>query len=175
MKSLNLIKVGTKAKHLLPASILDETVFHKNYLKFYISAATQLQMKLLSDHKVILHAQYLHPKKRKDSHSANAISNLSFKIVSTLGNRAKKEVFGSSYETTVDDNVDKIRQEWKIYQVENIPFAYFQKDFNFSSRSSAKQKSQDAYWEKALNECGIYHDSTVCSNFHRIDYYWACV
>ena len=45
----------------------------------------------------------------------------------------------------------------------------------FSSSSSTKQKSQDAYWEKALNECGIYHDSTECCNFHRIDHYWACI
>ena len=63
LKSLNLIGVGTKAKSLLSASILDETVFRKNCLKFYISAATQLQIKLPFDNKVILHAQYLHPKK----------------------------------------------------------------------------------------------------------------
>ena len=162
LKYLNLIEVGTKAKRLLSASILDETVFRKNCLKFYISAATQLQMKLPFDNKVILHAQYLHPKKQKEAHSASAISNLSFKIVLTLGNEAKK-VFGSSYDTTVDDIVDKIRQEWKMYQVGNIPCAYFQKDVNSSSSSSTKQKSQDAYWENALNECGIYHDSTECS------------
>ena len=62
-----------------------------------------------------------------------------------------------------------------MYQVENIPSAYFQKDVNFSSSSSTKQKSQDAYWEKALNECGIYHDSTECSNFHRSDHHRACI
>ena len=110
LKSLNLIEVGTKAKRLLSASILDETVFRKNCLKFYISAATQLQMKVPFDNKVILHAQYLHPKKRKKAHATSTISNLSFKIVSTLGNEAKK-VFGSSYNLTVDDIVDKIRQE----------------------------------------------------------------
>ena len=54
-----------------------------------------------------------------------------------------------------------------MYQVENIPSAYFQKDVSFSSSSSTKQKSQDAYWEKALNGCSIYHDSTECSNFHQ--------
>ena len=124
MKSLNLIEVGTKAKRLLCASILDETVFCKNCLKFYISAATQLQMKLPFNNKIILHAQYLHSEKRKEAHSTSAKSNLSFKIVSTLGNEAKK-VFGSSYDTTVDNIVDKIRQEWKMYQVENIPSAYF--------------------------------------------------
>ena len=173
MKSLNLIDVGTKAKPLLSASILDESVFRKNCLKFYISAATQFQMKLPFDNKVILHAQYLHPKKQKEAHSTSAISNL-FKIVSILGNEAKK-VFGCSYDTTVDDIVDKIRQEWKMHQTENIPSAYFQKDVNFSSSSSTKQKYQDAYWEEALNECVIYHDSTECSNFHRIDHYWACI
>ena len=67
---------------------------------------------------------------------------------------------------SVDDIVDRIKQEWKIDQVENIPSAYFQRDVNFSSSSSTKQKSQDAFWEKALNECAIYHDSTECSNFH---------
>ena len=144
---------------------LDEAVFRKNSLKFYISAATQLQMKLPFDNKVILHAQYLHPKKWKEAHSTSAISNLSFKIVSALDNEAKK-VFGSSYDTTVDDIVDKIRQEWKMYQVENIPSAYFQKDVNFSSSSSTKQKSQCPYLEKAFNECGIYHDSTECFKFH---------
>ena len=174
MKSLNLIEVGTKEKRLLSASILGETLFRKNCLKFYISPATQLQMKLSFDNKVILHAQYLHPEKRKEAHSTSAISNLSFKIVLTLSSEAKK-FFGSSYDTTVDDIVDKIRQEWKIYQVENIPSGYFQKDVNFSASSSTKQKSQDAYWEKALNECGIYHDSTECSNFHRIDHYWTCI
>ena len=174
LKSLNLIEVGTKEKRLLSASILGETVFRKNCLKFYISPATQLQMKLSFDNKVILHAQYLHPEKRKEAHSTSAISNLSFKIVLTLSSEAKK-FFGSSYDTTVDDIVDKIRQEWKIYQVENIPSGYFQKDVNFSASSSTKQKSQDEYWEKALKECGIYHDSTECSNFHRIDHYWTCI
>ena len=80
LKSLNLIGVGTKAKSLLSASILDETVFRKNCLKFYISAATQLQIKLPFDNKVILHAQYLHPKKWKEAHSTSAISNLSSKM-----------------------------------------------------------------------------------------------
>ena len=174
LKSLNLIEVGTKAKHLLSASILDETVFRKNCLKFYISAATQLQMKVPFDNKIILQVQYLHSKKQKKAHSTSAISNLSFKIVSTLVNEAKK-VFGSSYDATVDDIVDKIRQEWKMYQVENIRSAYFQKDVNFSSSYSTKQKSQDACCEKALNECDIYHDSTECSNPHRIDHYWACI
>ena len=88
MKSLNLTEVGTKAKRLLSGSILDETVFCKNCLKFYISAATQLQMKLPFVSKVILYVQYL---------------------------------------------------------------------------------------QKALNECGIYHDSTECSNFHQIDHYWTCI
>ena len=46
LKSLNLIEGGTKAKRLLSASILDGTVFCKNCFKFYISAATKLQMKL---------------------------------------------------------------------------------------------------------------------------------
>ena len=40
LKSLNLIEVGTKEKRLLSASILGETVFRKNCLKFYISPAT---------------------------------------------------------------------------------------------------------------------------------------
>ena len=62
-----------------------------------------------------------------------------------------------------------------MYQAEHIPSAYFQKDVNFSSSSSTKERSQDAYWEKALNECGICHDSTECSNFHRIDHYWASI
>ena len=131
-------------------------------------------MKLPFDNKVILDTQYLHPKKRKEAHSTSAVSNLSFKIVSTLGNEAKK-AFGSSCDITVDDIVDKIRQEWKIYQVENIPSVYFQEDVNLSSSSSTKQKSQDASWEKALNECGIYHDSAECSNFHLIDHYWAYI
>ena len=42
LKYLDLIDVGTKAKRLLSASILDEIVFRKIYLKFYISGATQL-------------------------------------------------------------------------------------------------------------------------------------
>ena len=42
-----------------------------------------------------------------------------------------------------------------MYQVENIPSAYFQKDVNFSSSSSTKEKSQDAYWEKALKGFSI--------------------
>ena len=120
--------------------MLDKNVLFKNCLKLYISAATQIQMKLPFNKKVILYAQCLHREKRKKVHSTSAISNLSFKIVSTLGNEAKK-VFGSSYDTTVDDTVNKVRQEWKMYQVENIPPTYFQKDAIFSSSSSTKQKS----------------------------------
>ena len=51
----------------------------------------------------------------------------------------------------------------------------FSERCQFSSSSSTRQKFQDAYWEKALNESSIYHDSTECSNFHRIDHYWACI
>ena len=123
-------------------------------------------MKLPFDNKVILHTHYLHPDKWKEAHSTNTISNLSFKIVSTLGNEAKK-VFGSKYDSTVEDIVDKIRQEWKMHRVENIPSAYFQKDVNFSSSSSTKQKSQD-YVHGEGPKC---HDSTECSNFHWIDHY----
>ena len=68
----------------------------------------------------------------------------------------KQRSLGSSYDTTVDDIVDKIRQEWKMYQVENIPSAYFQNDVNFLP-VLLPDKFQDAYWEKALNECSFYH------------------
>ena len=93
-------------------------------------------MKLPFDNKVILHAQYLHPKKRKEAHSTSAISNLSFKTVPTLGNEAKK-VFGPSYDIVINI-VDKVRQEWKMYQVENIPSAYFQKDVNLRMRTARR-------------------------------------
>ena len=126
LKYLNLIDVGTKAKRLLSASILDEIVFRKIYLKFYISGATQLQMKLPFDNKVILHAPYLHPKKRKEAHSASAISNLSFKIVPTLGNETKK-VFGPSCDKTVDGIVDKLGKSGKCIKQKTFRLLIFRK------------------------------------------------
>ena len=77
-------------------------------------------------------------------------------------NKAKK-VFGSSYDTAVDDIGDKIRQEWKVYQVEKIPSDYFQKDVNFPSSSSTKHKISGC----VLGE-GIDYDSTKYWNFHQI-------
>ena len=84
-KSLNLIKLVLKpSSSNLLLFCISQKLFE--VLHFYSNPASDE----ITLNKVIFHAQYLHPKKRKEVHSTSAISNLSFKIVSTLGNEAKK-------------------------------------------------------------------------------------
>ena len=84
-KSLNLIKLVLKpSSSNLLLFCISQKLFE--VLHFYSNPASDE----ITLNKVIFHAQYLHLKKRKEVHSTSAISNLSFKIVSTLGNEAKK-------------------------------------------------------------------------------------
>ena len=123
-KPVNLIEVGTKAKVLfsdvdfIPSK--KHVTFRRECLQFYISSVKYLQVQLSFDIAVIKHAQYLHPEKRNQSGTTNAIWNLVMKIANVLKNRLTV-VFGVKQDATKDDICDAIRNQWMRYQNEEIP------------------------------------------------------
>ena len=90
IKPMSHIDVGTKAKILLSDNTImasdKEKKFHHDCLNFFVTAVQYLQTNLPYDASLLQHAQFIHPVKRNDSGSLNAISNLAVKITSVLNN-----------------------------------------------------------------------------------------
>ena len=75
----------------------------------------------------ILISQYLYPEKRNILGATNAISNLSLKITSALENRLR-DWFEEHGILPKEEVCHRIRNQWMIYQNEDIPERYYVKE-----------------------------------------------
>ena len=144
-KSAKNIDIGTKIKLLLTESSLsyfEKLTFRGECLKFY-AAVTYLQDKLLVQVSLVKSAQYLHPEKKTDVKSTNAISNFCLKNVI-------QNVLTLNQSESVKELFDKVRAQWKKYQYENIPLEYFQK--SESVPETVPKPTQNNYWRAAFKE-----------------------
>ena len=82
LKSLKLIEIGTKRQIGLCLLVIYYVMSRKIYLgrndKFYAKAVSYVQENLPFDVLVPTYLQYLHPEKRNNSRSTDAICNLAF-------------------------------------------------------------------------------------------------
>ena len=93
-------------------------------------------------------AIYLDPRKRADKQSLSGISNLALEICKPLESALSK-VFPNC--SSKEDVCDKIRNEWKIYQMEVIQDSYFMQ----TVEEATKTRHQPSYWEKAFQLADI--------------------
>ena len=78
-----MIEIGTKARALFASNLLcdeQQDFFRKESQEFYAKAVSYLQENLPLDVLVLKYLQYLHPEKRNNSGSTDAISNLAFRL-----------------------------------------------------------------------------------------------
>ena len=169
LKSKAIIDVGTKSKLLL-TEISDQAKvasFRSSCLKCYVSATKYLQQNLPFNNKFIEHAQYLHLEKRSHQCSKSAISNLALKVTKVLGKKAQ-DVFKTKKSNP--EIVDLIRDQWTLYQIDEIPPSTYLID---DASEKKKQSLQNSYWEYALRSCGLYADQErPKSKYIRVDTYW---
>lgn len=168
LKSKRLIDIGTNAKMLL-LEIVDEekeNSFRSSCLQCYVQATEYLQQNLPFNNKIIEHAQYFHPEKRNHSMSTSGISNLALKITKVFGKSSQK-VFDAG--KSPNEIVDLVRSQWKMYQVEEIhPSSYL----TSGETEETNKKTQNSYWNYALDYCGLFTEERKFSKFVRADVYW---
>ena len=90
LKSSKLVEIGTGARRSIQDDLLQDdsaATFLSSHRKCYIEAASYLQTSLLFNNKVIEYAHYLHPEKKNDRLSLNAIANLAIKITNVFGGK----------------------------------------------------------------------------------------
>ena len=71
---------------------------------------------------------------------------------------------------STENIVDKIRHQWGLYQLEDIPEHFFLKPINDTHEST---RVQESYWSYASELCGFASVQKRTSKYVRIDSYWA--
>ena len=174
--SLKSVEVGTKAKIMLNeehVSLAKKSDFRKDCLGFYINSVSYLLEKLPLENSILKHAQYLHPRKRMDVRSINAISNLSLNIGECL-----KSVLGSVFLLKENENnedlCDLVRSQWRMYQCEDESKLPSFAGENNNNNQESKEPSRGHYWEEAYKAFDLEVPPKVV-DLLRIDTYWAAV
>ena len=114
--------VGSKAKNLLDKldSLTKKQFFENTIHPFYKSCIEYLLNNLPLNKQLLVDVKCLHPLLRKRIRSLEAISRLAKEVIDVLGD-AMHTVFSVKKETTVDQLVDIITAEFRVYQIEDIP------------------------------------------------------
>ena len=87
------------------------TVYLQNHLPFNVG--------------IIKYAQYAHPEKKNIPGATNAISNLALKITSVVGSRLS-DAFEAHGVLSKEEVCNRIRNQWMIYQNDNILESYYE-------------------------------------------------
>lgn len=145
-KPLKLIDIGTKAKSCFIESFEVSPVekkFRQNCLEAFQALITHLKSKLPWESSILKNCAYLDPRKKCDKESLRGISNLAIELSKPLEGALSK-VFPSC--VTKEDVCDKVRNEWRVYQMEVLPESAYLTDSTVKSSS----RQQVSYWQKAF-------------------------
>ena len=85
--------------------------------KFYAKAVSYVQENLPFDVLVPTYLQYLHPEKRNNSRSTDAICNLAFWLT-RMFSKSYCKMFQVPSTVSAEEVCDKIRFQWVAYQLE---------------------------------------------------------
>ena len=157
---------GSQTETLL--KILDELEKKrlKNHMKEAMVECSQyLLNKLPITEQVINDAQFLGHQKQMSKKALNAIKRLSYKVFNALELDVLKREFKLNEDDTKDFLMDQIVEEFKLYQLEDIPKSFFE------ATSDKKKKEKLSYWKYAYGLLDVEID-TSDSGFVRIDHYW---
>lgn len=167
------IIMGSKAKDLSKAlDPLQQKRFIDTIVEPYYTSCTKYLMENLPlNSQILLDVKCLNPLLRKRSTSIETISRLSKLVLNCLG-EGIYEIFNIKKETTVDELVDVITAEYRIYQIENITDKMVYKDDDEEKKAS--NHTQYSYWKYAYGIAGIdsYNKEGNVYKFKRIDDFW---
>lgn len=132
-----------------------------------IKSAHYLLNNLPINEQVVYDAQFLGPQKRLAKKGVNAVKRLSFEVVKALSPAALKTVFRLKHDENQDMLLDRIAEEYKLYQVEDIPKSFIE------GQPEVKKVYRASYWKYAYQLLDInIEDFSSDSNLVRIDHYW---
>ena len=166
-----MIDIGTKAEVTFAGSNFfpneKQTKFRKDCLQFYVTAINYLQEKLPFNVPILKHTQFLHPDKQNDSGATSAISNVSLKICSVVKN-CLSTVFSVSDPATKEHVVDRIMNQWLLFQNEDLPEHWYL-NTNDQQPSSSNQNS---YWKRVKEESGLQATANSKYIYKRLNCFW---
>ena len=104
---------------------------------------------------------YLDPRRRHESASLNAVSRLVEETCKPL-----KSILGKIFTdcTSIEDVCDGIKTEWREFQIDVFPEAYFT-----SSVLSKESPKQASYWERVFELAGLSNDPLGETNTLDVD------
>lgn len=166
--------IGTRAKVVLSeadAQISQDrkATFLNECQEFYVNSTSYLQSHLPVQSSIIKDVQYLLPQKRTDTQGHLAVSRLSLSIGSVLGKHLCHS-FSVKSGTNLEDICDMVRQQWMLYQIEDIPQEWFNK------KDLREGSSKESYWKRVSREwigesCDDEHSGLGDSQVP-VDEYW---
>ena len=118
-------------------------------LQFYVKCTVYLQNHLPFNVSIIKYPQYLHPENRNIPGATNAISNLVLKLTPVVESRLS-DAFEAHDVLSKEGVCDRIRNQWVIYQNEDIHEGYYVKEQKVKKKATV----QELYWDCALEQCG---------------------
>ena len=171
------IDMGSKAKSLLNAvdPLQKKKFIESTVIPFYKSCVKYLLEELLLNCQTLIDVKSLHHNMCNRSSAPHAIQRLA-KTVLTCLRDAVHDVFDVKKDVTVDQLVDMICAEFRIYQIENIPHSMVYR--NEEEKCKKKQQPQKSYWKYAYGIAGIEDNDDNTqeeSGFGRIDEFWRSV
>ena len=117
--------------------------------------------------------KHLHPCKRNDPGTTNAISNLSLCMISVLTNKLC-EVFHIQSPITSEEICDIIRTQWMKFQAEPLQDEWFKNPLEqIDSGTSDCCTMWQTFWPLVFNDCGLQPTckySTLCK---QVDNFWS--
>ena len=136
-KPLKLIDTGTKAKSCFIESLEVSPVekkFRQNCLKSFQVLVTHLKSKLALESTIMKNCTYLDPRKKGDKENLSAISNLTSNCLS----HCKVPYLKFS---TKEEVRNKVRNEWRVYQMEVLPeFSFITNTTEMSSDKNQRRQ-----------------------------------
>jgi hypothetical protein len=116
---------GTRAETLMKKmDQVDQKRLQAKMKEAMIESANYLVNNLPIDEQVVYDAQFLGHRKQGTKKAGKAIKRLSMEVVNALGHKALKSVFVVNENDTADTIIDRICEEYKLYQIENIPESF---------------------------------------------------
>ena len=188
MKSVNdlyLIDLQDESNHLASCSIgsraekmlkkmdpLKQKRLKTKLKEAMIASAHYLVQNLPIDEQVVYDAQFLGPQKQGTKKSLSAIKRLAREVTNALGPNALKEFYQLKEDESADTVVDRITDEYKIYQLEKIPASFTE------VKAEQRKNNRASYWRYAYGLLDINVDAAEFSpdsSLVRLDHYWSSV
>ena len=159
--------IGTRAEALSKSlDQLENKRLKAKMKEAMINSAHYLLHNLPITEQVVYDAQFLAYNKKSAKRAVKAVKRLSIEVCNALSSDALKAVFRLKNEESKDVVVDRITEEFKLYQIDDIPQSFAE------ALPEKSKKCRTSYWKYAYGIMDINIEEVTAEKMARIDHYW---